>query len=380
MTVTLQILSAALLLAPGMHALGCDIRGPFQSGLRPRLDNGLVLQDASGATALRVNTFAQFRYGASRTAQTTRQTVDLALGRISLSGAICNSALSYFVQAQASTLGAGSSVDVIDSWVQYQPSSILSVQAGRLLLPYSREFYTHPGELLFSDLSIADYAFNLPRSTGVHFSGKMGRVEYHFAAANSVRALDAVPQRNRSSALFTLGRVDLNILRPYGFLGSSPSPIEAPELTVGFAIASNPVTNASALQNVAPGDRTRNATLDAGFRWKRWSLQSAAYFRRNHRDVLSAGNTGDWGAYAQAGFYLAPRRWELAARYAELTFGTAMLDSRSRTAREYTIGVNRYLHQHRLKLQADYTRMQDVSASRASLWSHGLRVQGQFLF
>jgi hypothetical protein len=329
--------------------------------------DGFFLTNEEGNYSLRLNGFAQVRYSALREpAQPGRQSFDLALGRASFSGSVYDPKLSYFVQAETSTMGDSSRVHLLDGWVQYRFSPHLTVQTGRLLLPYSRQFYTHPGELLFSDLSVADYMFNLPRSTGAHAWGKAGRFTYHFAAANSIRALDAGGRRNSGSALATVARLDFDVLRPYGFLETSPTPVSSPQLTVGIAAANNPVVEASALQNVAAGDKTKNATADAGFRWRRVSLQAAGYSRWNH--------TRSTGAYAQAGYLIVPRRWEAAARFSEARFD-------SRPLREYALGVNRYFHEHHLKIQADYVLTDNAGlVSRANGHSHGFRLQGQLFF
>ena len=52
---------------------------------------------------------------------------------------------------------------MLDWWIGYDLGKPGSFQMGRFILPYSRQFYTHPGQLLFGDLSAADYAFNLQR-------------------------------------------------------------------------------------------------------------------------------------------------------------------------------------------------------------------------
>ena len=70
------------------------------------------------------------------------------------------------MQYEASTFGNNNRVSALDWWMKYSFSPDLAVQAGRFILPYSRQFYTHPGNLLFSDLSAADYAFNLQRAVG----------------------------------------------------------------------------------------------------------------------------------------------------------------------------------------------------------------------
>jgi hypothetical protein len=217
----------------------------------------------------------------------------------------------------------------------------LTVQAGRFILPYSRQFYTHPGNLLFGDLSEADYAFNLQRAVGVHAGGKWGRLSYDVAAINSIRALDAGGQQNVGDEIASLGRLEFDILGPYGYLDSSPTPVSAPQLSVGLAAAFNPIDEASVFQNVLPEDRTTNVTLDTGFHWDRWTLQAAGYYRRNNLKAANRPDSDDWGYYGQVGYYLVPGRWEIAGRISGVDFDqfNNPEDVFSNTT-EYNIGFN----------------------------------------
>ena len=96
------------------------------------------------------------------------------------------------------------------------------------------------------------------------------------AVANSIRALDSGGQQNFGEEIAVLGRLEWDILDPYGYLETSPKPANSPQLSVGVAVAFNPIDGASTFQNVLPDDRTTNVTVDAGFRWKGLSLQAAA--------------------------------------------------------------------------------------------------------
>ena len=112
------------------------------------------------------------------------------------------------------------------------------------------------------------------------------------------------------------GRLEYDLLEPYGYLESSPTPAAAPQLSLGVAAAFNPVDDASGFQNVRPGDRTTNVTVDGGFRYLGLSVQAAGYYRRNNfQNAAQIGHEvgHDWGYYGQIGYYLT-QRLELAGR------------------------------------------------------------------
>ncbi len=341
-------------------------------------EDGFRLATGPESFSLKMNGFVQARYTWLEPDAGDRvQNFDLALARLALGGGAFDEKVSYLFQLEASTFGDTNRLSLLDGWIQYRLTPSASVKAGRILLPYSRQFLTHPGNLLFTDLSAADYAFNLPRATGVHAAAERGRFSVEGAVANSVRALDAAGQQNHDGKLAVLGRAELAILKPYGYLESSPAAASAPQLSVGVAAHYNPVGEGSSFQSVRPGDRTRGMTVDAGYRGSRVSMQAAWYARRNE---AAGGRRSDRGGYAQAGFYLVPRAWELAGRVSFVDFGNVAALPSGPDTREYEAGVNRYLHGHNVKLQGDAGLVRRDFFGGVRSDDRRIRVQLQLLF
>lgn len=369
--------------AKGVEAGYSKGEGALRQGFTAKdiYDGGFYVKTEDESFSLRVNGFAQVRYTFFEPEEgKSNHNFDVALARLAFSGHVFDPKISYFMQYETSTFGNNNRVTALDWWMKYSFSPELAVQAGRFILPYSRQFYTHPGNLLFSDLSAADYAFNLQRAVGTHVGGKLGPVSYDGALTNSIRALDAGGQQNIGDELAWLGRLEFDLLEPYGYLESSPTPVSAPQLSVGVAGAFNPIDEASTFQNVLPGDRTTNATVDGGFRWARFTLQAAGHYRKNNLKAVGKKDSDDWGYYAQAGFYLVPERWELAARVSGVDFGQANNPAVRGDIMEYTAGLNYYLYGHNVKLQMDYSFIDTDRFSGGNRGDHLLRVQTQFLF
>lgn len=341
-------------------------------------DDGFRLATGPEGFSLKMNGFVQARYTwLQPEAADDVQNFDLALARLALGGGAFDEKVSYLFQLEASTFGDTNRLTLLDGWIQYGFSPGTSVKAGRILLPYSRQFLTHPGNLLFTDLSGADYAFNLPRATGVHAATRRGRVSFDGAVANSVRALDAAGQQNRDGKLAVLGRAEIAILQPYGYLESAPVHGSGSQLSVGVAAHYNPVSEDSVFQHVHAGDRTRGFTVDAGYRGSRVTAQAAWYGRRTG---TGPAHRSDRGGYAQAGLYVVPRAWEIAARVSFVEFGDELLPMSSSDTREYELGLNRYLHGHNVKLQADAGLVRRDGFEDAGTDDRRVRVQLQLLF
>lgn len=346
-------------------------------------DNGFYIKSKDKPYSMVFNGFGQFLYSNTKTSglQDTHGW-DVALARLAISGNVLDPKLVYFMQLQGSTLGNNNNITMLDWWLKYNFAPEISMQTGRFVLPYSRQFYTHPGNLLFADLSEADYAFNLPRSIGGHVSGRIGPVSYSAAMLNSIRALDAPGQQNFGSQIAALGRLEFDILKPYGYMETSPKPATEPELSVGLAGSYNPIDGGSSFQNLVAGDTTANATLDLGFRYGGFSFQTAGYYRHDNYTTpgLSTGN--DWGYYSQAGYYLIPQKLEGAARISGLQFDKLNVAGVNRKTTAYTIGLNYYVYGHNLKFQTDYSFLDNsaFSGQPRARDSHRFRFQTQILF
>ncbi len=347
-------------------------------------DGGFYVRSKDKSYSLKINGFVQSRYTLLAPAGTddggTRNNFDVALARLAFSGNVFDPKLSYFFQLEATTFGNNNRETMLDWWMQYSFLDHAQVQAGRFILPYSRQFYTHPGNLLFSDLSSADYAFNLQRAVGANLSGRLGKLSYHAVVTNSIRALDAGGQQNVGSEVAWQGRLEYDLLEPYGYLESSPTPATAPQLSLGMAAAFNPVDEASGFQNVSSGDRTTNVTVDGGFRYLGLSVQAAGYYRRNNFEQSLDQDIGqDWGYYGQLGYYLS-ERLELAGRVSGVDFQFANNSDTRGDVREYTAGLNYYLYGHAAKIQIDYSFLDGDPFRGTSTSDHRFRVQTQILF
>ena len=344
-------------------------------------NDGFYIRIKNRPFSLVANAFAQFTYTLSKPEGISlNNTFDVSLARLAFSGIMFDPDLSYFMQIQGSTLGNNNNITMLDWWMKYNFSPQLALQGGRFVLPYSRQFYTHPGNLLFADLSEADYAFNLPRGIGAHAAGKAGRLSYHLATLNSIRALDAPGQQNFGDEIGVLGRLEFDVLAPYGYYESSPKPIRETQMSIGLAAAFNPIDGGSSFQNLLQGDKTTNLTVDLGFRWDWLTFQTAGYYRRTSFGTAGLSNGNDWGYYSQLGYFVVPEKWELAGRISGVEFEKANNPGTTGDTTPYTLGMNYYVHGHNIKFQSDYSLLDQDRFQGRSRFDHRFRLQTQFLF
>ncbi len=329
--------------------------------------------------------------GASPTADSD---FDIYLGRLAFSGSAFDPSIKYFVQFQGSTSTNTNQVYFLDWFAQKEFSPELSVQMGRSWTPYSYENFLNPGNFMFPDFSVAEYAFALSRSVNVEGTGQAGKLGYALMVTNSVPGLDAGAQENFNNKLGFIGHVQYDILAPYGYQESDPTEATAPELSIWSSAAYNPVNSSSALSNETAGDRTVGATTTLGFRDGWFSLQNTGFYRRTLSDVEP--NFNAWGYAEQAGYYLVPKRLEIDGRVSGVLWGAPDFLGFTPGTQvntwysgpnfpyhrivEHSVGLNYYLYGHSAKLQTAYSYLTGNTFTDKGFAANRIWIQAQVMF
>jgi hypothetical protein len=321
---------------------------------------------------------------------------DIFLGRLALSGSVFDPSVRYFVQFQGSTSGNTNGTNFIDWFAQKQFSKALSVQMGRSWTPFSLENLDSPGQYLFPDFSSAEYAFALSRAVGFEALGQAGKLGYAVMIANSVPGLDAPGQLNFNNKLAYIGHVQYDVLAPYGYQETDPSPSGAPatELTLWTSVGYNPVATSSAFSNQSAGDSTVNVNQTVAFRKEYFTLQNTGFYRDTKRPTLPSFNS--YGYAEQAGYYIVGGRFEVDARIAGVNWGaedftgvTPGEDTNTwysgpnfpfHRVTEHSFGFNYYLHGHNAKLQTAYSYLSGNTFSAKGFAANRIWIQAQVMF
>lgn len=362
-----------------------DNTGKPESGhpLKSLYDGGFTWKTDDKRYSITINGLAQARYTLNLPNKNTgneSQGFDLALGRLFFSGTAFDPNLSYFFFYQTSTLANTNRVDTIDWWGKYQLGDV-GIKAGRILPQYSRQFYTDIGKYLFMDLQLPEYAFSLQRTPGTEVMWKSGPWTLSLTAGNSVRALDSDTQQNSGLKLAGIGRVVYDVLEPYTYVQETiPDHVEKPQLSIGAAFGFNPVDADSGLQNTRAGMDTYNGTVDFGYRYQHFNTEAAAFWRKDHSPKSTGLNDSDnYGWYWQAGYYLLPKRLELAGTASQVNFEQQQ-GSSYKNQTVGAVGLNYYFYEHNFKVQADYSHIAGEDWNDNSLEDNKIRVQGQVYF
>ncbi len=116
--------------------------------------------------------------------------------------------------------------------------------------------------------------------------------------------------------------------------------------------------------------------FDAAFKWRGLSVQGE-YFGGKGEGQNLGRTVHARGYYGQAGYFLLPKKLEVAARYSSVDPNR---DKSQDLQVEVTGAVSYYFEGHNFKLQGDYTNIHTQLAGKQATDDKQLRVQAQLAF
>ena len=238
-------------------------------------------------------------------------------------------------------------------------------------------------QTLLQDRSIASDAFKQDRDYGLDIFGRPfdGYMEYHAAVFRGAG-------QNPSKTFGKDENIDNELLcvltaryYPFGWYNSYNIVSGWDETSVKCEEDFKAVIGASVVNNAKERDRKLADTdsiignVDLGMRYKRVTWDSEYYLRENDPEDGGDSITSD-GFYTQAGYFVLPKKLELAVRYSMLDPDNDLPDD---IQKEYTTGINYYFRGHRSKIQADMSRfVTDTTDTYKD--ENRLRLQYQLIF
>ncbi|TLD41654.1 MAG: hypothetical protein JETT_2080 [Candidatus Jettenia ecosi] len=279
--------------------------------------------------------------------------IDVRRARLCFGGNIYNKDVNYYVEID----GDSFEVNLRDYYVWWSPLEELNIKTGYFKVPANRQWNSSGFKLLLQDRSIASDAFKQDRDYGLDIFGKPfdGHMEYHAAVFRGAG-------QNPSKVLGKDENIDNELLYvfttryyPFGWYNSYNLATGWEETDLKYEENFKAVIGASVVYNGKERDRKLADTnsiignIDLGMRYRGFTWDSEYYIRENDPEDNGDSITSD-GFYTQAGYFVLPKKLELAARYSMLDPDNDLLDD---VQKEYSAGINYYLRGHRSKIQAD---------------------------
>jgi hypothetical protein len=172
-------------------------------------------------------------------------------------------------------------------------------------------------------------------------------------------------QSNQDNNFMYVGRLVYTPFGSYPYAQSALNTPNTPKLALGVAGAYLP--------GLAPGERDSLAgslgdtalvpvnsdvyqlTADLAFKYRNFSLESGFQFRNiDPKKATPEGEQDAYGFYLQGGYFIVPKKLEVAARYSWMD-PDSPTSTNDNQEEEYTAGFSYYLYGRSLKLQGNYS-------------------------
>lgn len=245
------------------------------------------------------------------------------------------------------------------------------VKAGQFKAPFGRQELTSSGSQEFVDRSIVSNEFARGRDLGVQLWGQPlgGKLDWRVGVFNGAG-------RNVSRNDNDEYQLDARVAwQPFGDVKSSEGDFEATDRPL-FEIAAQWESNERpvAASGSSPADVADRevAGADVVFKYKGLFAFAEVFDATTERGI--APDFDSEGFTAQVGYFVIPRKFEVAGRYAVLD-PNAGRDGDDRIERG--VATSWYFNKHAHKLQADYRQIEDESRGRTN---DELRLQYQIIF
>lgn len=269
--------------------------------------------------------------------------------------------------------------------------SEMGLRFGKWKSPMWRQETESSGRQQFTDRSMADKFFQVDRNDGVTLFGKFdlaGRpLKWEAGFINGFNTTTSRPSRAATTTgappdmdndLAFVSKTSWDLIGEWGDADGEPDIMYhcCPALRAGTTFGATRVDLGSGtletresreirvcdtgarLTDVLPDSVSEFTELlygaDWGFKYRGWSLNNE-YFCRNIFDFAGADvdNLFDWGTYAQLGYFIVPKKVEVAGRYSTVIGNSSTLGGNFHSGDEVAGTFNYYVRGHNLKFQFD---------------------------
>ena len=260
---------------------------------------------------------------------------------------------------------------------------------GQYKVPFNREVLNSSSALQVVDRSIITDYFEYDRDIGAGVYGLLGggMLRYDFGVFQG----EGTNQKSdkKDTGMLWAGRVQAALI------GGKAKKVKEnfakkPTLMVGVAIAGIDVEGGSdgnigipSGERVLEDGKVTSFTADINYRDPRFNLTGEYIGRWVNPDDAGVGTAYDYGFMVQGGFFLVPKKVELASRYAMVTFDddVAGVDGDLDNVWTFTQGLNYHFSgNHKWKVQVDYTFQREEDLAGVESDESMVRAQVQAYF
>jgi len=376
-----------LLVEKGVITRGEASSASMGGGSKVYWNGGTRLEFPDNGFTTQINTQIQTRYtftdADEDAGDRNTSSFDVVRARLAISGTALNNEFSYMLQTDmvGSENDGSRSPELKDAWIQWNACDWASARMGQFKTAISRQFNTSSTKLQFADRSTASNTFDLGRQQGA--AGKWNLLNDKLVMTAGIfngQSTGEGDNRSGKDNLMTgvvsaryqaMGEMD-------AFEEGDVNYTEKAALNFGAAFAGGQSHQEVAIGGAEDKVDNYHLSVDANFKLKGISVNGEFFWQELNPDG-DGEKVDPNGFYVQAGYFLTPKKWELAARFSMVDCkdgeaavvnpdcaGSDQLD-------ESTAGINYYWWKHNLKAQFNFVTQnaQGVSGgedSRTDRW------------
>ncbi len=303
---------------------------------------------------------------------TDTNNIDVRRARLALGGNIYSKLIHYYIELDGDSFDVG-----VNFYVYFTPLEELNAKIGYFKVPFNQQRMTTSAKLLFQDRAIASEAFDQDRDYGVDIYGKPfdGYMEYHAAVFQGAGEdpADRGTDDNLDNELMYVLNLRYNPFGKYDTVDETDVKYtEKFKATVAASVAFNAKNRDEKLEDTD----TIAGVVELSMKYRGLSWHNE-YFVMT-ADPESGGNSIDSdGFFTQAGYFVIPKKLEVAARYSLVDPNSDVSDD---FMREYALGVNYYFRAHRSKIQSDFGHYVTEEGDEGDKNENRFRLQYQIVF
>ncbi len=327
-------------------------------------EKGFYFQTHDGKFSMKTNGRFQFRYSFEDfDRKDDDSSFRIRRARLSFKGNAYSEYLKYYLQLRLESTGTkdgSKAVELFDWYVDFTRYPFAKIRFGQWKVAFNRQWVVSSANLQLIDRSVANGEFALDRQIGVQGFGKLfeNKLEYYFGFFNGNKRNESRNDNNEHMFIF---RTSYNLLGGYGKGSSevesdiaySDTPLAHISGAIAFDSTEDVTMNLEGIGEVTANETDRTSLVaEYGFKYKGFSAIGEYYWRKTHG--IMDTNIIDQGFFAQAGYFLIPKKFEVSGRYALIDFDDQL---ESDAIRETTFGLNWFFAGHKSKLQFNAIRI-----------------------
>jgi phosphate-selective porin OprO/OprP len=256
------------------------------------------------------------------------------------------------------------------------------VKFGQYKVPFGLQELTSSGSQQFVDRSLVSNAYFRGRDTGLTVWGVLGANKFEYRAGifngNGLTRSANDNDKFQMNARVTFQPNGASPLGTYSGAHQSESDFETkalgkPIFTISAAVEQNDFANVAT--DLKTNIKSTLFEVDTMFKYKGFSA-TGAYIWGEREPQVTSPSFDTSGFYAQAGYFLKPETWEIAARYGQQE--PSDLVARDKIT-EVRGAINYFYSRHVLKVQADFGQIKTQTSS-GDRKNYEFRLQTQIIF